>query len=267
MEASMSATYEFNAKPRSGQGRRAAADLRAQGKLPANVYGRGEKSVSVEVDYRELNLLYQRTIGKNALLTMKLEGKDSTVMFKDVQREPVKDKFLHIDFYHVDPAHPIKLRIPVLLTGVPKGVREEFGILDHPTRSVLVRCLPTAIPAEIKVDVSALGLDDSLMLQDVTPPAGVIFLSGKHTVLAHVSVPPEEKAPEVAVDAAGAAGSPEVLKEKKEGEAAVPGAEAKPGEKGKAAPAEAAKAGDKGKAAPAEAADKGKGAPPAKPKK
>ena len=73
--------------------------------------------VSVEIDNREVSLLYQRTIGKNTLLTMKLAGQaDQMVMFKEVQREPVKGKFLHVDFYHVDPgpshqaAHPGRAR-------------------------------------------------------------------------------------------------------------------------------------------------------------
>jgi large subunit ribosomal protein L25 len=246
----MSTPLEFTATPRKGSGRRYSTRLRAQGKLPANVYGRGEKPVSVEIDNREVFLMYQRTIGKNALLTMKFEGKDTTVMFKEVQREPVKGKFLHVDFYHVDPAHPIKLRIPVELVGVAKGVKEAGGILNHPTRFVRVRCLPKDIPVDIKVDVTELGLDDSILLENITPPAGVTFLDGKHTVLAHVSEVEEEKAPEAAgAPGSSAAGTPEVITEKK-----------KEGEAGAAAPAADAKAGDKGKAAPAAKAE-------AKPKK
>jgi large subunit ribosomal protein L25 len=242
----MSINHEFTATARQGSGRRHAARLRAQGKLPANVYGRGEKPFSVEIDTRAINLLYQRTIGRNALLTMKLEGQaDQMVMFKEVQREPVKDKFLHVDFYHVDPAHPLKLRIPVVLEGTPKGVKEAGGILNHPTRFLRVRCLPKDIPADVKVNVAELGLDESLLLQDVTPPAGVLFLDGKHTVLAHVSEVEEEKAPEVAVaGAAAAAGTPEVINEKKEGDAADAAAPAAAGGKApaKGAPAKGAAA-------------------------
>lgn len=238
----MSTPLEFTATARKGQGRRYSKNLRLTGKLPANVYGRGEKPVSVEIDNREVFLLYQRTIGKNALLTMKHEGKDTTVMFKEVQREPVKGKFLHVDFYHVDPKHAIKLKIPVELEGTPKGVKELGGILSHTTRFIRVRCLPKDIPLNITVDVSGLGLDESILLENVTPPAGVTFMDGKHTVLAHVSEVLEEKAPDPAVaGAAGAAGTPEVITEKK-----------KEGEEAPAA-AGAAKAGDK-KAAAAPAA-------------
>jgi large subunit ribosomal protein L25 len=250
----MSSPLEFNASPRQGAGRRYSTRLRAKGKIPANVYGRGEKPVSVEIDNREIVLLYQRTIGKNSLLTMKFEGKETTVMFKEVQREPVKGKFLHVDFYHVDQAHPIKLRIPVELVGTAKGVKELGGILGHTTRFVRVRCLPKDIPVNITIDVTDLGLDESILLENITPPAGVTFLDNKHTVLAHVSEVLEEKAPEAAAAGAeGAAGAPEVITEKK-----------KEGEEGAAAPAAGAKAGDKGKAAPAAAAKPG-AAPAAKP--
>ena len=249
----MSTPLEFTATPRKGQGRRYSSHLRQAGKLPANVYGRGEKPVSVEIDNREVFLLYQRTIGKNALLTMKFDGKDTTVMFKEVQREPVKGKFLHVDFYHVDPKHPIKLKIPVELEGIAKGVKELGGILSHTTRFIRVRCLPKDIPLNVTVDVSGLGLDESILLENVTPPAGVTFLDGKHTVLAHVSEVLEEKAPEpTEAGAAGAAGAPEVITEKK-----------KEGEEGAAAAPAAGKAGDKKAAAPAPAAAGAK--PAAKP--
>ena len=134
-------------------------------------------------------------------------------MFKEVQRDPVKGRFQHVDFYHVDPSKPLKLRVPVVLEGVPVGVREKGGILNHPTRALRVRCLPADIPADIRVDVSKLDLGSSLLLQDCVPPKGVSFLGDPHTVLALVSEVEEEKAPEPA-----AAAQPEVITAKKPGE-------------------------------------------------
>lgn len=224
------AEYKFEATTRTGNGKTGARGLRANAKLPAVVYGRGEKSLAVEVDAKEIPLLFMRTLGRNALLSMTLTDEkgaksDSIVMFKEVQREPVKNKFLHVDFYHVDPKHPIKLKVPVVLDGIPKGVKESFGILNHPTRTLQIKCLPADIPAEIRVDVSGLDLEQSLILKDLTPPKGVTWLSAAQTVLALVTASEEEKAPEpAAVDAAAAAAAkgPEVIKEKKpaEGEAA-----------------------------------------------
>jgi large subunit ribosomal protein L25 len=224
------AEYKFEAKIRPVDGKKGARGLRNNDKLPAIVYGRGEKSLAVEVSAKELPLIFLRTLGKNALLTMSLTdeaGKtsDTTVMFKDVQREPVKGKFQHIDFYHVDPKHPLKLKVPVVLSGTAVGVKEKGGLLSQPTRNLTVRCLPADIPAQIAIDISALDLEETVLLQSVTPPKGVTFLGDPHTVLAMVSTIEEEKAPEPTAAAAAAAG-PEVITAKKpeEGAAAAPAA-------------------------------------------
>ncbi|HTB21351.1 MAG TPA: 50S ribosomal protein L25 [bacterium] len=226
------AEYKFTATLRSTKGKGSSKGLRSKDRLPAIVYGPGRKAYSVEVSAKEIPLLYLRTLGKNSLLTMSVTDEkgavaDSTVMFKEVQREPVKNRFLHVDFYHVDPAHPINLRVPVVLDGSAIGVREKGGILSHPTRSLRVRCLPADIPSEIKVDISKMDIDQSLLLKDYTPPKGVTFLGDPHTVLARVSMVEEEKVQEAT--AAAAAEGPEVITAKKpaEGEAA-PAAGAKP---------------------------------------
>jgi large subunit ribosomal protein L25 len=219
------ADYSFEASLRSKRGKGGAKSLRVVEKLPAVVYGPGKASYTIEVDAKQIPLLFLRTIGKNTLLTMNLTDEKgaksaSTVMFKEVQREPVKGRFQHVDFYEIDPKHTIKLKVPVVLEGVPVGVREKGGLLSHPTRTLRVRCLPADIPTEIRVDVSKLDVEQSLLLQDAKPPKGVTFLGDPHTVLALVNVIEEEKAPEPA--AAAAAAGPEVIKEKKpaEGEAA-----------------------------------------------
>ena len=239
------ATYEFSAKVRSASGKSGVRTLRSQALLPAVVYGRGEAGLKVEVSAKDIPMLYLRTLGKNALLTMNLTDekgatKQEMVMFKEIQREPVKDKFLHVDFYHVDAKHPLKLKIPVVLTGVAVGVKEEGGILSHPTRNVQVRCLPADIPTEIRVDVSHLKLEQAILLQDYTAPKGVTFISDPHTVLARVTLVEEEKAPVAAVAGAEAAKGPEVITAKKPGEEAKPG-DAKADPKAPAAKAPAKK--------------------------
>jgi len=238
------ATYEFNAKVRTAGGKSPVKSLRNSGVLPAVVYGRGEVGLKVEVSAKDIPLLYLRTLGKNSLLTMNLTDekgatKQETVMFKEVQREPIKHQFLHVDFYHVDPKHPIKLKVPVILEGTAFGVKEQGGILQHPTRNVQVRCLPADIPAEIRVNVTELKQAESILLRDYKAPKGVTFLSDPRSVLAQVAAVKEEKAPEVAAVAADAAAKgPEVITAKKPGEEAKPGdPKAAPAAAGKAAPA------------------------------
>ncbi len=243
------ATHEFDAKVRTVTGKRDVRGLRRNGILPAVVYGRGEKSVQIEVSAKELPLLYLRTLGKNALLTMNLTDekggkKQETVMFKEIQREPVKDKFRHIDFYHVDPKHPIKLKVPVVLEGTAFGVKEEGGILNHPTRNVVVKCLPADIPLDIRVDITNLKKDTSILLQSLTPPKGVTFVSDPHTVLAQVASVREEKVAEPVAGAADAAAKgPEVITAKAPADGAA--APAAAGKDGKAAPAAKAPAAKK----------------------
>jgi large subunit ribosomal protein L25 len=235
------ATHEFDAKVRTVTGKRDVRGLRRNGILPAVVYGRGEKSIQIEISAKEIPLLYLRTLGKNALLTMNLTDEkgakvQETVMFKEIQREPVKDKFRHVDFYHVDLKHPIKLKVPVVLEGVAVGVKEEGGILNHPTRNVSIKCLPADIPLEIRVDISNLKKDSSILLQHITAPKGVTFISDPHSVLAQVASVREEKVAEPVAGAADAAAKgPEVITAKAPADGAA--APAAGGKDAKAAPA------------------------------
>ncbi len=234
--------YSFEAKVRTQKGKAHAGSLRRNGRVPGVVYGQGKESQAVELEDKEMNALIAKTMGLNALLTMKLADEkggtsERTVMFKEVQREPVKSKLWHVDFYLVDPASKLKLKVPVRLEGVAAGTKEG-GILEHGVRSLNVRCLPSAIPSAIKVDVSNLGLDQSILLEQLPRSEGVDFLDDPHAVLAHVAAV-EEEAPAAA--AAGTTDQPEVIGEKekeakraeKEG-AKAPAADAKDA---KAAPA------------------------------
>lgn len=252
------APISFKAKARTGLGKAYSAQLRREGKVPGVVYGHSSKPQNVEMPEKEMEALIAKTLGTNSLLTMEIEGgtePQATVMFKDMQRDPVKSKLVHIDFYQVDPKFPLKLKIPVSVTGVAVGVKEGGGILQRARRFLNVRCLPTAIPRTIQVDVSAVGLDQSILLKDLPKSEGVEFLDDPHSVLVHVAAVEEEAAPVAAEAVAGAVpAQPEVIGEKER--------DAKRAEKEGAAGAAPAPAGGKA-AAPAAGAKPA--AAPAKP--
>lgn len=195
------AEFSFEASERKETGKKYAKNLRREGKAPGVVYGPAAKPLSVEFNIRDMELLYRDTLGKNALLTMKLDGKEQTVMFKQVSREPVKNKLLHIDFYHIDAAHQLNLDVPIILDGIAAGVKEG-GVLSTGIRAIHVRCLPANIPAAIHVDISALKVDENILLQTITPPEGVSFLTDAHAVLAHIAEVKEEAPTEAEVAAA-----------------------------------------------------------------
>ena len=205
------ADYIIEAKLRQGQGKGYASKARRAGRLPGVIYGPAAEPLRVEMETRAVELLYRDTLGKNALLTMKLDrdGKvdEQTVMFKDLQREPVKSKPLHVDFYHVDPKHPLNLDVPVVLEGTAAGVKEG-GILEHGVRNIHVRCLPEHIPSSIHVDISNLNVEENILLQDITPPEGVTFLTDAHAVLAHVAEVKEEEAKPAEGEAGAAEAKP-----------------------------------------------------------
>ena len=228
------ADYSIKAVIRKDQGKSYARKIRKMGKVPGVVYGPSAEPKSIELNMRELELLHRNTFGKNAIINLDLDGSESMVMFKNVQREPVKSKMLHVDFYLLQAGHELNLDVPIILDGIAAGVKEG-GILSHGVRAIHVRCLPKDIPKAIHVDISALKVEENILVQNLTPPPGVTFLTDEHAMIAHVS---EVKEEEVKEEAAAEAD---------------PKAAAKPGAKAgdpKAADAKAgdAKPDDKGKA-------------------
>lgn len=208
------AEFSLKASTRKSSGKSYASKIRREGRVPGVVYGPTIKAQAIELDAHEVELLHRDSFGKNALIKMDLDGKEQTVMFKDILREPVKSKLLHIDFYYVDASHPLKLDIPVVLDGVAAGVKEG-GVLSHGVRAIHVRCLPDKIPSEIHVDISSLKVEENILVQSLTAPEGVTFLTDPHAVLAQISEVKEEEAPVAATEEAAAEGDakPEEAKE------------------------------------------------------
>jgi len=232
-------TTNLPATLRTQSGKGPARQLRFKGLIPAVCYSKHDKPVHIAVD----PLLLKKAIATprkfNTVITLVIEGgQNRTVLFKDYEKDPLNGAVLHADFLDVRMDHDVTVPVPVVLTGKPIGAAEG-GILQQVARTILVECLPGNIPEKIEVDVSGLGIAESLHVSDVKPPAGVKFRVDGTATIAVVAIPEKE---EVKVEAV-----------------AVPGAEAAAvGADGKPAPAAAAG----GKAAPAAAAD-GKAAPAA----
>lgn len=192
----VSLTVEARAGRGKGEGRR----LRAAGRMPAVLYGRGQESQALSVDPAALSkLLHASHSGINTLIDLKLGDSESVVLVRDIQKDPVSGRWIHADLYLVDLTRTIEVQVPLHLVGKPAGI-ELGGILDHPLREVTVECLPRAIPDSIDVDVSALGVGDSIHVRDLTLPEGARILSDPDLAVASVVLPKaeEEKPVEVA---------------------------------------------------------------------
>jgi len=238
------------ARLRDDAGKGSARRLRAQGLVPAVVYGRHlDTPVHIAVDPIEVKKAIATPHKFNTLLSLKLDGQpERMVLLKDYQQDPVSREMLHADFIDVHENEQIKVNVPVVLTGKPVGVTEG-GILSQSRREIEVFAMPAAIPEKIEADVSHLKIAQSLHINEVKLPEGVRVKSHVNYTLAVVSVPEKEEVVAPVVAAVPAAGAPA---------AGAPGA----------APAAAdAKAGDGKGGAAAPAAAEGKGAPAKKDEK
>lgn len=230
----------LEAKRRDGLGQGPVRKLRRTGQIPGIVYGRGIDPTPIIVDARALRGALHTQAGMNVLIDLAIgDGASAgrTVMVKDVQRDIFrKETILHVDFHTIDLTETVEAHVPLVLKGTPKGVVDEGGILEVQLREVLVECLPTQIPQHIDVDVSGLGIGDSLHVSDLSLPAEITMVSEPEQVIATVVAPKEEEvaAPAAAATPEAAAAAPAV-----EGEAPAPGAAGAPAP-AKAAPGTAA---------------------------
>jgi large subunit ribosomal protein L25 len=222
------AVIPLSASRRESLGKGGARKSRAAGQIPGVLYGHGETPVAVAVSAREFDVALREHKGGNPIVNLAVSGSEYTALIRAVQYDPVGHNILHLDFQHISLTEQIEVKVAVHLVGLPLGVKDGGGILEPILREVEVRCLPTAIPSSIEVDVSHLNIGDSIHLRDVSVP-NVVILTDVDSTLATV-VPPtvmeEKPAEEAAVATDAAPAEPEVIaKGKKDDEEAPEGKE------------------------------------------
>jgi large subunit ribosomal protein L25 len=229
------------AEARDGNGKGAARKLRATGRIPAVVYGRKRAAQSIIVNPDALQKLLRGAAGMNTLIDLTLGGATSTVLVKGLERDPVRGRYLHADFYEVDLTQKVTVSVPIHLVGKAAGI-EMGGILDHPLRELQIECLPREIPQRIDVDVTALNVNDSIHVSDLRLAPGLTIKTDGILAVASVILPAAEE------EAAPAAAAAEGAVVEGEAAAAAPAAgEAAPKTEAKAAPKAEAKGGEKKK--------------------
>jgi large subunit ribosomal protein L25 len=219
-----------SAVPREGKfNKNAARRVRASGKIPAVVYGAAEPAVAVEVDPKQIQKILHSETGHNSIFDLALPSSTAKVMIVDWQYEPIKGKLIHIDFKRIALDKPIRVEVPILLTGIAVGVKTQGGILDQTLREVEIECLPADIPSNIALDVTELGFGMVLRVSNLPHAGKLKFLTSEDTPVAHITSVKEEAAPTAEAEAAAAAAAPaepEVVKKGKqetaEGAAAAP---------------------------------------------
>jgi large subunit ribosomal protein L25 len=158
-------------------GRRAGSSdsrrLRAEGKIPAVVYGHGMDPISVSVDRRELRQALSGTAGMNTILDLTVDGNVYPSLIKDIQRHPVRRSVEHIDFIQVNLNEEIVVSIPIHLEGEAKDVSQQNGLVDLTMQELEVRTTPRNIPDGITIDITDMTMDTVIRVEDLPLPSGV----------------------------------------------------------------------------------------------
>lgn len=220
----MNQTLSLNITPRAQTGRSASRRVRKANQIPAILYGKHTNPQTLSVDVPEFTRLVKAVAGRALVIELNNQGAKALSFLQEVQRDPITDKFLHVDLQEVKADEKLDINVPVLIVGEAFGVKNQGGVLEVASHSLRIRCLPKDLPPVIEVDVSELKVDETIKVGGLKAVAGVEFrdLPG-HPVVSILSV--EEEV--AAAPAAGAAPA-----------AAAPAA----GAKAAAAPAAAAKA-------------------------
>ncbi len=187
----------LTAQAREAAGSGSAKRLRREGLVPMTIYGGKSETASGSVSKRELATILRKS-GRNAIFTLDLAGAATPVKIADMQLHPVKGNLMHVDFMRISLTEKTEFEVSIDVIGEAEGVRLHGAILDQPTHSLEIRCLPTDVPKSIEVDVSALGVGDHLRVSDLKVDREKIeILADEDQVIVTVAAPRivEEEAP------------------------------------------------------------------------
>ena len=219
----------FAARNRQNNGSVEARKIRRSGRIPAVIYGRTGKAVSIDLDAMEFTNGV-KGISESTIVKVNVDGKAYDAFVKDTQRNIISGKILHVDFYEVESGVLLRARVTINLKGNPAGVREG-GVLEFPLHEIEVECLPKDLPERLELDISNLGVNQSIHVRDLKLADGIRVLTVADQVIVLVKYAKEEKAAApTAEEAAAAAAGPAAA-------APAPGAAAAPAEGAKEAKA------------------------------
>jgi large subunit ribosomal protein L25 len=177
---------ELNVSPREVLGKKVKR-LRREGVIPANVYGHGLESVAIQIPKDDLMHLLH-TAGRNEIVYLRLDGEEPRPAFlHQIQRNPVTDAILHVDFYQISLKEKVRMEVSLSLMGTAPAEQTHGGTLLHSLDRITVEGLPTEIPSSIELDVSGLEeIDATIYVRDLTVPGEVTVLTDPEQVVAKI---------------------------------------------------------------------------------
>ena len=177
----MKQQFKLNVASRAQTGRSASRRLRKANRVPAILYGKHTSPESLSIEGPEFTRLLKAVAGRAVLVELECTDKPLKALsfLQEIQRDPMTDKYLHVDFQEVKADEKFEIRVPVQVTGESYGVKNQSGVLEMNAHLVRVRCLPKDLPELIAVDVTELKVGETIKVGEIKPIAGVEFLDGK----------------------------------------------------------------------------------------
>ncbi len=217
------ALVELTAQLREERGTGAAHRIRSGGNLPGVVYGQGGDNLTISVQQSDFDRLLRRAAGGTVVVDLQVAGareKSLKVLIREVQRDPVTSRPIHLDFLRISMDKPVQVVVPIHLTGLAEGVKTQGGFMDHVLREVEVQCLPDRIPQFLEVDVTPLSVGQAFHVRDLREEELQVITPAERVIVS-IHGKAAEPAPEAEAAAAAEAAQAE----------GAEAAGAKPGEK------------------------------------
>jgi large subunit ribosomal protein L25 len=224
----MARRVELKAEAREKIGRGPSGRLRKGGVVPGIVYGKKKEPKKVQMQEKDVQKLFKHASSENILVDLKLGTESKMVFIKEIQHDPLTDRFLHIDLHEVASDEKMRARLPTLSKGEPIGVKTGGGILEHTLHEIEVECLPNDLPGYIEIDVSHLEMGKAFHVGELNLGEKIRILTHKELPIFSVVAPQKE---EELVPATADAAAVEATEQGPEGEPVEGAAEKGKGEK------------------------------------
>jgi large subunit ribosomal protein L25 len=197
----------LNVSPRPQTGRSASRRVRKANQIPAILYGKHSDPQTLAVDAPEFTRLLKAVAGRALIIELKGAGQDGKALsfVQEVQRDPITDRFLHVDFQEVKADEKVEVNVAVLIVGECYGVKTEGGVLEIAIHTVRVRCLPKDLPGVVEVDVTELRAGDSIKIANLKAIPGVEFRDAPGQPVVSCIEPEEDTSADATAAAAPAA--------------------------------------------------------------
>jgi len=180
---------KLSAKTRKETGRKTRS-LKESGTIPAVVYGRKIKNISLEVVEKEFSKVFSK-VGESSLVELSVDGKEKkTVLIHDFQKDPVSDKFIHVDFFEISAKEEVEVKVPLVFEGTAPAIKDLGGNMVKNMSELHIKALPQDLPHEIKVDISKLvNFGDRVLVKDIVLPQSVKITAKPDEVVVSATEP------------------------------------------------------------------------------